>query len=145
MASWHDFFIYDFDAIACDNDFWLSKFGYPMFLQCCVCIISITMRQGWVLRSGQIHEFPSEESDIGPFVSNDFQWLKYELCPFRSSVSAKCFWFGYDFFNWHVMQSLQKFLSKLVHLESRNFEQNLNMFFWSCMFFCVQAMWHVSC
>ena len=28
-----------------------------------------------------IYEFPSEDADIGPFVSNEILHLKYTLCP----------------------------------------------------------------
>ena len=28
-----------------------------------------------------IYEFPSEDGDIGPFVSNEILYLKYTLCP----------------------------------------------------------------
>ena len=31
-----------------------------------------------------IFDFPSEEGDIGPFVSNEVLWLKYKLCPLKS-------------------------------------------------------------
>ena len=38
-----------------------------------------------------IYEFPSEEGDIGHFVSNEILWLKYKLCPLKSCFSAICF------------------------------------------------------
>ena len=31
-----------------------------------------------------IFDFPSEEGDIGPFVSNEVLWLKYKRCPSKS-------------------------------------------------------------
>ena len=31
-----------------------------------------------------MYEFPSEESDIGPFVSNEILWLKYKFCSLKS-------------------------------------------------------------
>ena len=38
-----------------------------------------------------IYEFPSEEGDTGPFVSNDILWLSYKLSPLKSCFSAVCF------------------------------------------------------
>ena len=31
-----------------------------------------------------MYEFPSEKGDIGPFVSNEILWLKYNFCPLKS-------------------------------------------------------------
>ena len=57
-----------------------------------------------------LYEFPSEDGDIGPFVSNENLSLKYRFCPLKSCFPAVCFWFGYGLFNWHVIQSLQNTL-----------------------------------
>ena len=53
-----------------------------------------------------IYEFPSEDADIGHFVSKEILWLKYKLCALKSCFSAIRYWFWYGLFNWDIMQSL---------------------------------------
>ena len=36
-------------------------------------------------------DVPSEDGEIGPFVSNEIRWLKYKLCPLKSCFCAICF------------------------------------------------------
>ena len=60
-----------------------------------------------------IYQFPKEEGDIGPFVSNENLWLKYKLCPLKSCFVAICFRCWYGFLNWHVMQPLHNTLIQI--------------------------------
>ena len=61
-----------------------------------------------------MYESPSEEGDIGPFVSKEILRFKYKLCLLKS-----CFFLLFAFnvgmvlFNWHVMQSLHKTLIQI--------------------------------
>ena len=52
----------------------MSNFCYPMFINCCVSVISAGLSATQCVMSATItiiHELLSEEGDKGPFVSND--------------------------------------------------------------------------
>ena len=68
-----------------------------------------------------MYEFPSEDGEIGPFVSNEILWLKYRLCPLKSCFSAICFWLSLVFFNWHIIQSLHNTLIQIGAFEKKKF------------------------
>ena len=85
--------------------------GSPhLAIQCSYSVVYayLTIQRGTGLSATQrvkastitiMYEFLSEDSDKGPFVSNDILWSKYRLCPLKLCFSANCFWCGYGVFN----------------------------------------------
>ena len=69
-----------------------------------------------------IYEFPSEDGDIGPLVSNKILWLKYKVCPIKSCFSAifldldRVYLIGMLCNHCIILQS------KLGHSETKNFD-----------------------
>ena len=79
------------------------------------------MSATWYVNASTItilYEFPFEEGDIGPFVSNEILWLKYILCLLKLWFFCYLFLMWVWFFNWHVMQSLHNGSIKFEHVFS---------------------------
>ena len=70
-----------------------------------------------------MYQFPSEDGDEGPFVSKDNLWLQNKFCPKK-------------------INCCMRLLSKLLLLESENFEGNSNMFF---LILCMKSLQNVEC
>ena len=45
-----------------------------------------------------MYEFPSDDSNIGPFVTKEVPWLKFKVGPLKYCLSANCLQWGEDSF-----------------------------------------------
>ena len=68
-----------------------------------------------------MYEFPSDDGEIGPFVSNEIRWLKYKLCPLKSCFCAICFDLDKVYLADILCIHCIVLLSKLVHLGNKSF------------------------